>query len=82
MYLDVVDIKNGKESKHRIFGDSVATFFYQCAVAGKHVINLNYHEYVLHESRGSYGSARGGRKRWDWFNKGLKNDPMMFKFPN
>lgn len=48
LYLDVLDIKDGFESQHRVFGDNGASFLYQCSLAAKRIISIDIDDYVIH----------------------------------
>ena len=74
LYLDVLDIKQKHESKHRVLGDNGASFLYQCALAGKTIVNINMEEYVIHMARASTLSKKKA-KGWSWFNGEFTDDP-------
>ncbi len=73
LYLDVLDKKKNNESKHRILGDNGASFLYQCALAGKKIVNIDFEEYVNHMARASTISKKK-TKGWSWFNDELTDD--------
>lgn len=54
MYLTVHDIVGNSRIEHRVMGDSGASFFFQCALAGKTVVNIDYRKYVVHERSASF----------------------------
>jgi hypothetical protein len=60
LYLDVLDIKDKHESKHRIFGDNGASFLYQCALAGKQIISIDFDEYATHRANVSVYKVPSG----------------------
>lgn len=74
LYLDVLDIRQGQESEHRIFGDNGSSFLYQCAIAGKRIINVNLDDYIVH--RHGTAAADTNIVRWNWFNASLSDDPL------
>jgi len=60
LYLDVLDIKDTHESKHRIFGDNGASFLYQCALAGKQIVSIDFDEYATHRANVSVYKVPSG----------------------
>ena len=74
LYLDALDKKNGYESKHRIIGDNGASFLYQCAMASKQIVSIDFDEYIVHSS--SVSVADKEANGWSWFNKEFHDDPL------
>jgi hypothetical protein len=74
LYLDVLDLKHRFETKHRVIGDNGASFLYQCALAGKNVVSIDFNEYVKHEHQVSAADKKA--EGWNWFNKEFSDDPM------
>jgi hypothetical protein len=73
LYLDVLEKKKDNLSKHRILGDNGASFLYQCSLAGKKIVNIDFEEYVLHMARASTIDKKK-TKGWSWFNEELTDD--------
>lgn len=74
MYLDVLDIKEGHETKHKILGDNGASFLYQCALAGKKIITIDFNKYIIHKRGTSVSDKKA--KGWSWFNEEFSDDPL------
>lgn len=74
LYLDVLDIKDGHETKHKIIGDNGASFLYQCALAGKQIVSIDFEEYIIHRSRVAVADRKA--KGWSWFNPEFSDDPL------
>lgn len=76
LYLDVLDILERYETKHRIFGDNGSSFLYQCSLAGKRIISIDLEEYVSHRSRVAISDkkAKGG---WNWSSAPSGDDPLQ-----
>jgi hypothetical protein len=76
IYLEVLDVRHGIETKHRVMGDSGSSFFFQCVANNKKVINHHYEDYVLHERSGSFPRHLKVKKiEWNWFNAKCEDDP-------
>lgn len=72
--LDVLDIIDGHETKHKILGDNGASFLYQCALAGKQIISIDFGEYIVHRARVAVTDKNA--KSWSWFNEDFSNDTL------
>ena len=65
LYLDVFNDRDKQD--HKLFGDVGSSFLFQCALAGKMIVNIDIGGYVDHV--GHVAIAESGGNGWSWFKR-------------